>query len=75
MNGCTACHSIDQKIVGPALKEVAAKYRKQPGAAEKLFASAKNGSSGVWGPIPMPPNAAVKDEDLHAIVRQILSLQ
>lgn len=75
INGCTACHSIDNKIVGPAFKEVAAKYRGQPGAEQKLFASAKNGSTGVWGPIPMPPNPAVKDEDLHAIVKQILSLK
>ena len=75
INGCTACHSIDNKIVGPAFKEVAQKYRGQAGAEAKLFASAKNGSSGVWGPIPMPPNAAVKDEDVHAIVKQILSLK
>jgi cytochrome c len=75
INGCTACHSVDTRIVGPAFKDVAAKYRGQSGAEQKLFASAKNGSTGVWGSIPMPPNPAVKDEDLHAIVKQILSLK
>jgi cytochrome c551/c552 len=74
-NGCTACHAVDKKVVGPAYRDVAAKYRGQKGAEQKLFASAKNGSVGVWGDIPMPPNAAARDADLHSIVKQILSLK
>lgn len=57
---CAACHSIDAKLVGPAFKEVAAKYAGQDGAADLLAGHIKNGSQGVWGPIPMPPNLLPK---------------
>lgn len=67
---CVACHSIDNKVVGPAMKEVAAKYA---GDAEHIIASIKNGSSGNWGPIPMPPNA-VSDEEAAQLAEWILSL-
>lgn len=67
---CVACHSVDNKLVGPALKEVAAKYA---GDADHIIASIKNGSSGNWGPIPMPPNA-VNDEEAAALAEWILSL-
>jgi cytochrome c len=73
--GCTTCHGIDKKIIGPAYKEVAAKYRNDKGAEAKLVAKVKNGGKGVWGDIPMPPNAHVKDEDIKSIVRWILSLK
>ena len=74
-NGCTACHAIDRKVVGPAFRDVAAKYRQQNGAEQRLVNSTKNGSEGVWGNIPMPPNSAMDDQDLHFIVKQILSLK
>ncbi|WP_407925974.1 c-type cytochrome [Halopseudomonas xiamenensis] len=67
---CVACHSVDNKVVGPAMKEVAAKYA---GDADHIAASIKNGSSGNWGPIPMPPNA-VNDEEAAALAEWILSL-
>jgi cytochrome c len=74
-DGCTACHAIDRKIVGPAFRDIAAKYRQQNGAEQRLVNSTKNGSEGVWGRIPMPPNSAMDDEDIHFIVKQILSLR
>ncbi len=74
-DGCTACHAIDRKVVGPAFRDVAAKYRQQNGAEQRLVNSTKNGSEGVWGNIPMPPNSAMDDQDLHFIVKQILSLK
>jgi cytochrome c len=74
-DGCTACHGIDRNLVGPAFRDVAAKYRKQGGAEQRLIESAKSGSEGVWGDVPMPPNSAVADKDLHLIVKQILSLK
>lgn len=74
-NGCAACHAVDKKVIGPSYRDVAARYRGQNGAEQKLFASAKNGSVGVWGDIPMPPNAAASDADLHNIVKQILALK
>ena len=74
-DGCTACHAMDKKVVGPAFRDVAAKYRQQNGAEQRLVNSTKNGSEGAWGNIPMPPNSAVDDQDLHFIVKQILSLK
>lgn len=74
-SGCTACHSVDKKIVGPGYKEVAAKYRGQKDAEAKLVEKVKKGGSGVWGPVPMPPNAQLKDEDIRAMVKYILSLK
>lgn len=71
--GCTACHAVDSKVVGPSFKDVAAKYRGQQGAEKHLMSSVKNGSSGVWGSTPMPPNPTVSDADLNAMLKWILS--
>ncbi|MDI1299066.1 c-type cytochrome [Methylotenera sp.] len=74
-SGCLACHSVDAKILGPAYKDVAAKYKGDKGAEAKLVAKVKAGGSGVWGPMPMPANSPqVKDEDIKTIVKWILSL-
>lgn len=67
-NGCMGCHSVEAKVVGPAFKEVAAKYKGQADAAKSLSASIKAGGAGKWGPIPMPPQAQLKDDDLKSIV-------
>jgi cytochrome c len=70
-----ACHSVANKIVGPAYKDVAAKYRGDKTAEAKLIAKVKAGGSGVWGPIPMPANSPqVKDEDIKTIVQWVLTL-
>jgi cytochrome c len=74
-NACTACHSIDKKLVGPAYKEVAKKYAGNAGAEAMLIDKVKKGGVGVWGQVPMPPNAAVKDEDAKTLVKWILSLK
>src|SRR5262245_10943134 len=74
-NVCTACHSIDKKMVGPAYKDVAAKYRGQKDAEAKLIEKVKKGGKGVWGEVPMPPNAAVKDDEIKTMVQFILSLK
>jgi cytochrome c len=75
-SGCTACHSVDKKIVGPSFKEVAAKYRTDKGAEGKLVDKVKKGGVGVWGQVPMPPNSPqVKDEDIQALVKWVLSLK
>jgi cytochrome c len=72
--GCTACHAVDHKVVGPSFQDVAAKYRGKDVEAT-LVEKVKNGGSGVWGQIPMPPNPQVPDPDLHAIVKWILTLK
>ena len=74
-SGCMTCHAIDKKVIGPSYKDVAAKYRNTQGADADLFKKVKGGSKGVWGPIPMPPTAHVKDENVKAIVQWILSLK
>ena len=74
-NACTACHSISKKLVGPAYKDVAAKYKADKGAEAKLVEKVKKGGVGVWGQVPMPPNANVKDEDAKTLVKWILSLK
>ena len=71
---CTACHQLDKKTVGPAYKAVAKKYKGQADAAAKLAAKVKKGGSGVWGPVPMPPNAAVSDADIQKLVAWILAM-
>ena len=73
-HNCLACHQTDKKLVGPAYKEVAKKYKWQKDAAAVLQKSVKSGSSGKWGPVPMPPNAAVPDADIKKLVDWILSL-
>ena len=74
-SGCLACHSVQNKVVGPAYKDVAAKYKNDKGAEARLVAKVKAGGSGVWGPMPMPANSPqVKDEDIRTIVKWVLSL-
>jgi cytochrome c len=72
-HNCLACHQIDKKVIGPAYKEVAKKYKGQKDAAAVLEASVKKGSSGKWGPVPMPPNATVPDADIKKLVAWILT--
>lgn len=74
MKGCLNCHQIDKKVVGPSYKDVAAKFAGQPNAVEELAGKVKNGSVGVWGQIPMPPNN-VTDEEAKQLVEWILSLK
>ncbi len=73
-SGCMACHAIDKKLVGPGYKQVAEKYKGDAGAAAMLAGKIKNGGKGTWGPIPMPPNANVSDENVQTLVKWILSL-
>jgi cytochrome c len=72
--GCLACHAVDTKLVGPAYKDVAEKYKGQADAPDKLFAKVRRGGTGVWGQIPMPPNPLPSDDDLHKMIKYILSL-
>jgi len=75
---CLACHKADEKLVGPAYKDVATKYKDDPKAPEALAAKIKMGSKGVWGDAAtsvMPPNPTVTDEDMKAILSWVLSLK
>ncbi|HEY8856180.1 MAG TPA: c-type cytochrome [Rugosibacter sp.] len=72
-SGCLACHAVDKKLVGPAYQDVAKKYAGDKTAEARLIEKVKKGGSGVWGPIPMPPNAAVKDADIKTLVKWVLA--
>jgi len=74
-NACLACHQIDKKLVGPALKDIAAKYKGDKTAEAKLVKKVKEGGKGVWGDIPMPPNPQVSDADIKTIVQWMLTLK
>lgn len=74
-SGCLACHAVDKKLVGPAFKDVAAKYKGDAGAQATLAKKVKEGGKGVWGQVPMPPNAAVSEADINTLVKWVLSLK
>ena len=74
-DGCIACHAIDKKVIGPAYVDVAAKYKGDPKAPALLARKIKEGGSGVWGQVPMPPNSQVSDADIKILVTYILSLK
>jgi cytochrome c len=74
-HGCSACHTIDKKLVGPSYADVAKKYKGDKAAAAMLEAKVAKGGSGVWGPMPMPPNAPkVPAADIKELVKWVLSL-
>ncbi|HZE11793.1 MAG TPA: c-type cytochrome [Burkholderiales bacterium] len=72
---CLACHQVDKKVVGPAYKDVAAKYKERKDAEAYLASKIKGGSTGVWGPIPMPPNAGVNDEEAKTLAKFVMTLK
>ena len=72
-HNCLACHTVDKKLVGPSYKDIAKKYKGQNVAAQ-LEQKVKKGGQGVWGPVPMPPNAAVPDADIKKLVDWVLKL-
>jgi len=78
-SGCLACHSVDKKVVGPAWKDVAAKYKGDAGARDALMTKVKKGGKGNWtevtGGVPMPPySPRVADADIETMVDFILGL-
>ena len=72
---CMACHAADKKLVGPAYKDVAAKYAGQAGAADKLAQKIMKGGAGVWGPVPMPANTQVNEAEAKKLAAWVLSMK
>lgn len=72
-SACLACHAVDKKLVGPAYKDVAARHKGQADALEKVAARIKSGGAGLYGPVPMPPQAQLKDDELKLLAGWILS--
>lgn len=71
-NACLSCHATDHKVVGPAYRDVAAKYAKDPQAMDRLMSSIQHGGSGKWGDVPMPPFAQLSPNDLKSLATFIL---
>lgn len=72
-SACLACHAADRKLVGPAYQEVAAKHKGQADALDKVAARIKSGGSGMYGPVPMPPQPNLKDDELKLLAAWVLA--
>ena len=72
---CMSCHAIDKKLVGPSYKDVAKKYASDAKAVDTLAAKIIKGGSGVWGAVPMPPNANVNDAEAKKLAAWVMSLK
>ncbi|WP_294768736.1 c-type cytochrome [uncultured Rhodoferax sp.] len=72
---CMACHAIDKKLVGPAYKDVAAKYKGDKTAVDKLAAKIIKGGSGSWGAVPMPANSQVNEAEAKKLATWVLGLK
>ena len=74
-HACLACHAIDKKLVGPAYKDVAAKYAGQKDAVDKLAVKVVKGGAGVWGAVPMPANPQVTEAEAKQLVQWIMTIK
>lgn len=74
-SNCMACHAIEQRRLGPSMKEVAVKYSGEGGAVETLARKIRAGGVGVWGQMPMPPQPQVSEADARALAEYILTLK
>lgn len=72
---CMGCHAVNNKVVGPALKDIAKRYAGQPDAQALLVQKVLKGGSGVWGAVPMPANAQVNEAEARDLVQWILTLK
>lgn len=73
--GCLTCHQSERKVIGPAFKDVAARYRNDKDASALLAKKIKEGGKGAWGDAVMPPNPHVSDADSARLVAWILALK
>ena len=72
-SACMACHAVDRKMVGPSYKDVAAKHKGQADAVAKVAARIKSGGSGMYGPVPMPAQPNLKDDELKLLAAWVLA--
>ncbi|MES2831090.1 MAG: c-type cytochrome [Pseudomonadota bacterium] len=72
---CMACHAVSNKVVGPAYKDISAKYAGQGDAEDKLTQKVMKGGSGVWGVVPMPANPQVSEAEARTLIKWVLTLK
>ncbi len=70
---CTACHAVDKKLIGPAFKDIAAKYASDKDAVAKLSKKVREGGTGVWGQVPMPANPQVSADEAATLAKWVLT--
>lgn len=71
---CRACHANDKKLVGPAFKDIAAKYKNDKNAAATLAKKIREGGVGAWGQVPMPANPQVNEQEAQALAKWVLAM-
>lgn len=69
---CMSCHTVERKLIGPSFKDVAARYKNDPAAAERLASKITRGGAGAWGPVPMPANTQISESDARKLAAWIL---
>lgn len=74
-SNCLACHALEQKRLGPSMKEVATKYNGDSTAGDKLAKKIREGGAGVWGEMPMPPQPQVSEADAKTLADFILTIK
>jgi cytochrome c len=72
---CMACHAVDKKIVGPAFKDIAAKYAGDKTVVDRLAAKIQKGGGGVWGPLPMPANTQVSEAEAKKLATWVMTIK
>lgn len=72
-NACLGCHTVDRKLVGPAFRDIASKYKGDGVAQGRLEKKVRDGGAGVWGVIPMPSHPRMSDADIHTVVAWVLA--
>lgn len=72
---CLTCHKVEEKLVGPAYRDVAKKYENTPANVDSLASKIIHGGAGNWGQVPMTPHPQLAKEDAQTMVKYILSLK
>jgi cytochrome c len=72
---CLACHALDRKVVGPAYRDIAAKYATDKSAAARLAKKIREGGTGVWGQVPMPANPQVSEAEALTLANWVLTVK
>ena len=70
---CMSCHAVERKVLGPAFKDVAARYKGNAGAVDLLATKIRKGGAGVWGPVPMPANNQVSEAEAKTLANWVLA--
>lgn len=78
-NGCMACHTVDQKLVGPSFKQVADRYRGKKGSLDMLAKKIIAGGNGHWndltGGMVMPSHPDLSSKEAKEIAAWVLSIK